>query len=157
MQIPINRFLSILLTAAFLGSLVFTVVYSAESQDEEYIIFGKYKKFEPSGIARIPNSNDYIIINDKKSSLSIFELTKEGRLDEKMEIDLIQDSKKIKLKKLEGITASLKDPGTFYAITAFDRKEEKYRKLVRFSLEESNKKEDQENENAKVFTIYDPP
>lgn len=155
MDISINRVLSIMLAAVFLGSLVFTVPGSAESADEEYSTFESYKLFEPLGIARIPNTDDYIVIDDKDPYLFIFKL-EDNKLDQisnpalQLEYEDENDNEiKVKAKKLEGITAPLKNPGTFYAITAFDRDNEKYRKLVRFGLEKKEEKKDLNSEKNK--------
>jgi len=144
MKNSINRVLGIMLAAVFLGSVFFTGAIGSESEDEQYPTFESYKLFEPSGIARIPNTDDYIVIDDKDPYLFIFKL-EDNKLDQisnppiKLKYKYKDENGKktevkVKVKKLEGITASLKNPGTFYAITAFDRDNEKYRKLVRFSL-----------------------
>lgn len=169
MNNSINRVLSIILAAVFLGSLVFTVPRSAESADEEYSTFESYKLFEPSGIARIPNTDDYIVIDDKDPYLFIFKLQDKKlhqisnppiKLKYKYKDENGKKTEvKVKVKKLEGITASLKNPGTFYAITAFDRDNEKYRKLVRFSLKKNKDEKNEESyiiENIKELKISNP-
>jgi len=159
MNNSINRVLSIMLAAAFLGSLFFTGAIGAESEDEQYPTFESYKLFEPSGIARIPNTDDYIVIDDKDPYLFIFKL-EDNKLDQisnppiKLKYKYKDENGKktevkVKVKKLEGITASLKNPGTFYAITAFDRDNEKYRKLVRFGLEKKGEKKGLNSEKDK--------
>jgi hypothetical protein len=158
-----------MLAAAFLGSLFFTGAIGAESEDEQYPTFESYKLFEPSGIARIPNTDDYIVIDDKDPYLFIFELKGNKlhqisnppiKLKYKYKDENGKKTKvKVKVKKLEGITASLKKPGTFYAITAFDRDNEKYRKLVRFGLEKKEKKKglnSEKNEKEKELNNEKP-
>ncbi len=157
MNNSINRVLSIMLAAAFLGSLFFTVAIGAESEDEQYPTFESYKLFEPSGIARIPNTDDYIVIDDKDPYLFIFKL--EGNELQQISNPALKfecedencKGSKVKVKKLEGITASLKKPGTFYAITAFARKKPgkevaKRETLVRFVLNKSTDAEQKSNE-----------
>ncbi|TDI91543.1 MAG: hypothetical protein E2O72_01795 [Candidatus Dadabacteria bacterium] len=160
MNNSINRVLSIILAAAFLGSLFFTGAIGAESEDEKYTTFGRYKllkdkRFEPSGIARIPDTDDYIVIDDKGPYLSIFEL-QNNKLHQISKP--VIETEKVKVKKLEGITASLKEPGIFYAITAFVGDNE-FRKLVRFNLKRNKDEKNEEPyviENIKELEIYDP-
>ncbi|MBW2738938.1 MAG: hypothetical protein JRE64_08830 [Deltaproteobacteria bacterium] len=121
-----------------------------------YTTFGKYPRFEPSGIARIGNTRHFLVVNDKKEggSFSIFELTRNDMLIEVDQFELRIGKSIVDLSKLEAITASNKQPGTFYAITAFDRyasKSWEYRKLVRFRLDDSRQPVECEE-----LKLYDP-
>lgn len=114
---------------------------------------GKYRKFEPSGVSKIGKTNSFIIINDKNEEppFSIFQWTGEGQLKEVSQFALKTKDRQVDVFKLEAITASRKDPGTFYVITSFDRNEPGYRKLIRFKLDKTN-----ELINFEELNLYDP-
>lgn len=121
-----------------------------------YTTFGRYRKFEPSGVSRIGKTSYFIVINDKNKTppFSLFELTEQGRLLEIAQFEIRTQDKQIDVFKLEAITASRKNSGTFYAITAFDRDESKFpgsRKLILFKLDNTHNLIDFEE-----LKLYDP-
>ena len=157
---------------SFIGALIILVSFSCsapdvtQGSDDGYHTFERYLRFEPSGIARIPDTDNYIVIDDKDSDLQIFELADNDLLHiSKQPLELEYKDKKdeefkVKAKKLEGITASRKDPGKFYAITSFDRNKDSYRKLIRIGLEKSkkdpNKEEPYAIDDLQGLEIYSP-
>ena len=145
-------------------------------ENTNYVLFGRYARFEPSAVAAFHGTPYLVVLNDKidhsESPFSVYELKKgktpeaPSALIERARIWPRINGKKVKLAKLEGITPSRKTPGVFYAITAFDRPVPKYRVLLRFRLAieegkkgKKNKKKPKKSfvfKDIKAITIADP-
>lgn len=133
-----------------LAALLIPLAVMAQQKGEDYQVFGRKMIFEPSGIARTPEKNTFLVVNDKDDEppVVIFRL-EGGKMTEAGVIDLKKAG--IKTKKFEGITASKKSPGIFYAITSFTKEKGKNKKLIRIEL---NK--DLSLKDAREMGLYDP-
>lgn len=109
----------------------------ASQPSVRYSTFGRYIAFEPSAITRIGKEPFFLVADDKSEidqSFSIFELTEEKELEEVHRFGLRLGGKEGQIRKLEATTSSYKKPGVFYAITAFDRPQAAYNRLLRFQI-----------------------
>ncbi len=138
----------------------------AESTGGEpaYRTFGRYNRFEPSAVALWPGTSYVVVLNDRSkwtSPISVFKLSKKGRLKEIARPVVVIKGKPLDISKFEGITASQKTPGVFYATTAFDRPVPSFRIMVRFELQakakgKKGKKVSIKMKSARVIKLRDP-
>jgi hypothetical protein len=136
----------------------------AEGGEPAYKTFGRYNRFEPSAVALWPGTSYVVVLNDRSkwtSPISVFKMGKKGGLKEIARPIVMIKGKALDISKFEGITASQKKPGVFYATTAFDRPVPSFRIVVRFELQakskgKKGKKVSIKMKSAKVMKFRDP-
>lgn len=150
------RFLALCLglTSLLLGS---QQSYAEQAGAEPaYVTFGRYDRFEPSAVALWPGTRYVVVLNDRfkwVSPFSVFKMTKKGKLKEVARPVPMIKGKPVLVSKLEGMTASQKKPGLFYAITSHDRPVPAFRQLLRFQLTEKSKKKKKKKGKKKKAKI----
>ncbi|MHC4501903.1 MAG: hypothetical protein ACYTFI_01250 [Planctomycetota bacterium] len=114
-----------------------------------YFIFERRPKFEPSAVARIGDSNRFLVMNDKGGMLTVtpFALTTAGGHARMVE----GKSFALEAEKLEGATSSLRTPGVFYVTTSFDKPGGTRNRLIKITLDEKDRLASQE-----VLEVYHP-
>ncbi len=122
----------------------------ASRESSEYVIFDRQPRFEPSAVARIGGSDRFLVMNDKADmpAVSVYQLTYvPGSGPQLRELH----SFAVDAEKLEGVTASVRTPGVFYATTSFDRPGGGTNRVVRITLDERGRLARQE-----VLPLYHP-
>jgi len=131
----------LLFATAVSGALLLTLLFAKEkSCDKKFYKFrirGKNYRFEPSAVSKADKGSNFIVFNDKNDKLpiSLFELDKSDvNFSEVKTLSLKKDAQTIPHK----FEASTKRGNFFYAVTAFDRDLDEYRKIIMFKLNSSN-------------------
>jgi hypothetical protein len=116
----------------------------------EAVVFDRRPMFEPSAVARIGDSDRFLVLNDKSgiAAATVYKLVcppgSAPQLREELSFD-------VDAEKLEGVTASARESGVFYATTSFDRPGEGTNRLVKITLDQQARLASQE-----VLPLYHP-
>ncbi len=151
---PASRWISRLTLAATVLAAVSCVQNSpmpeAPRESSEYVVFDRRPRFEPSAVARIGDSDRFLVMSDKADmpAVSVYQL---GFLPNSRPQLREVHSFAVEAKKLEGVTASVKSPGVFYGTTSFDRPGGGTNRLVRITLDEQGRLAGQE-----VLPLFHP-
>ncbi len=125
---------------------------AAETRREpsEHVVFDRRPRFEPSAVARIGDSGRFLVLNDKTgiAAATVYALS---LLPESGPQLREAHSFAVEAEKLEGVTASSRVPGVFYATTSFDRPGEGTNRVVKITLDQEARLVSQE-----VLPLYHP-
>lgn len=122
----------------------------AHRESSQYVVFDRRPKFEPSAVARMGDSDRFLVMNDKAEmpAVSVYQLSYlPGSVPQLREVL----SFAVAAEKLEGVTASRRTPGVFYGTTSFDRPGGGTNRLVRITLDQQGRPAGQE-----VLPLYHP-
>ncbi len=119
------------------------------ASSDPYVIFERCPKFEPSAVARIGDSDRFLVMNDKDEmpTVTVFTLTTADGPARMVE----GKSFAVDAEKLEGTTSSLRTPGVFYVTTSFDKPGAIRNRLIKITLDEKDRLASQE-----VLEVYHP-
>ena len=122
---------------------------SAPASSGSYVTFERCPKFEPSAVARIGDSDRFLVMNDKGEmpTVTVYTLTTAGGPARMVE----GKSFALDAEKLEGATSSLRTPGVFYVTTSFDKPGAIRNRLIKITLDEKDRLASQE-----ALDIYHP-
>ena len=114
-----------------------------------YVIFERCARFEPSAVARIGDSDRFLVMNDKGDmpAVTVYTLTTADGPARMVE----GKSFAVDAEKLEGATSSLQTPGVFYATTSFGRPGTGTNRLIKITLDEKGRLASQE-----ALDVYHP-